>query len=114
MLGFFTTGLLVFAGVSLFVGAFIIYTTFTIIVAQRTRELALLRAVGASRRQVLSSVLVEALTVGLVGSLVGLVLGFGVAPGLCALLAASRSSCLKERWSSPPAPSWSGSSSGWW
>lgn len=87
ILGFFTTGLLVFAGVSLFVGAFIIYNTFTIIVAQRTRELALLRAVGASRRQVLNSVLVEAGVVGLLGSIAGLVLGFGVAIGLRALLA---------------------------
>ncbi|CAN5128539.1 ABC transporter permease [soil metagenome] len=78
-LGFFTTALLVFAGVSLFVGAFLIANTFSIIVAQRTRELALLRAVGASRRQVVLSVLAEALTVGVVGSALGLLLGAGVA-----------------------------------
>lgn len=87
-LGFFTTGLLVFAGVSLFVGAFIIYNTFSIIVAQRTRELALLRAVGAGRRQVVTSVLTEAAVVGLIGGAVGLGLGFAVAFGLRALLAA--------------------------
>lgn len=87
-LGFFTTALLVFAGVSLFVGAFLIANTFTIIVAQRTRELALLRAVGASRRQVVMSVLLEALAVGLVGSVVGLALGLGVAEALQGVLGA--------------------------
>jgi putative ABC transport system permease protein len=51
-LGFFTTALLVFAGISLFVGAFLIFNTFSMLVAQRARELALLRALGASRRQV--------------------------------------------------------------
>ena len=85
-LGFFTTALLVFAGVSVFVGAFLIANTFTIIVAQRTRELALLRAVGASRRQILTSVLGEAAVVGLVGSLLGLGAGFVVALGLRGLL----------------------------
>ena len=59
VLGFFSTFLLVFAAVSLFVGSFIIYNTFSIIVAQRLRELALLRALGASRRQVTRSVLAE-------------------------------------------------------
>src|SRR6266581_923679 len=58
-LGFFSTALLAFAGVALFVGAFLIFNTFSIIVAQRTRELALLRCLGASRRQVLGSVLLE-------------------------------------------------------
>ena len=87
-LGFFTTALLVFAGVSLFVGAFLIANTFTIIVAQRTRELALLRTVGASRRQVVLSVLLEALAVGLLGSVVGLVLGLGVAQALQGALGA--------------------------
>ena len=53
-------GLLVFAGIALFVGIFLIANTFTMLVAQRTKELALLRAVGASRRQVTRSVLVEA------------------------------------------------------
>jgi len=86
-LGFLNTGLLVFAGISLFVGAFIISNTFSIIVAQRTRELALLRAVGASRGQVLRSVLAEALATGLFGALAGFALGVGVAAGLRALVA---------------------------
>lgn len=85
-LGFLNTGLVVFAGISLFVGAFIIANTFSIIVAQRTRELALLRAVGASRGQVLRSVLAEALATGLFGALVGFALGVGVAAGLRALV----------------------------
>ena len=59
-LGFFRTALLVFAMIALFVGSFIIFNTFSIIVAQRTRELALLRALGATRRQVIVSVVVEA------------------------------------------------------
>ncbi len=88
ILGFLNTGLLVFAGVSLLVGAFIINNTFAIIVAQRTRELALLRAVGAGRRQVLGSVLVEALVVGVIASSVGVALGVGVAVGLQQLLTA--------------------------
>lgn len=85
-LGFITTALLVFAGVALFVGSFLIFNTFTITVAQRTRELALLRAVGASRRQVLVSVLGEALIVGIFGSVLGLVLGLALASGLRNLL----------------------------
>lgn len=85
-LGFFTTALLVFAAVALFVSCFIIYNTFGIIVAQRTQELALLRAIGASRRQVLVSVLVEAAAVGLLASFGGLVAGIGLAAGLKALL----------------------------
>ncbi len=64
-LGFFRTALLVFAFIALFVGAFIIFNTFSIIVAQRTREMALLRAIGASRRQVMTSVVVEAFVTGL-------------------------------------------------
>src|SRR6266545_3527966 len=67
-LGFFRSFLLVFAGIALVVATFSIANTFSIIVAQRTREAALLRAIGASRRQVLSSVVVEALAVGLVAS----------------------------------------------
>ncbi len=66
-LSFVTTFLLVFAGIALFVGSFIIVNTFSMLVAQRTRELALLRALGASRRQVTRSVLGEALAVGVVG-----------------------------------------------
>ncbi|HEV7887647.1 MAG TPA: FtsX-like permease family protein [Acidimicrobiales bacterium] len=87
-LSFFNAFLLTFAMVALFVGAFIIYNTFGIVVAQRTRELALLRALGASRRQVLRSVLGEAVVVGLVASFAGLVVGIGVASGLKALLQA--------------------------
>uniref|UniRef100_UPI0015F01048 ABC transporter permease n=1 Tax=Streptomyces shenzhenensis TaxID=943815 RepID=UPI0015F01048 len=68
-------GLLVFAGIALFVGTFIIANTFTMLVAQRTRELALLRAVGASRRQVTRSVLIEAFVVGAVAGVTGLVAG---------------------------------------
>jgi putative ABC transport system permease protein len=81
-LGFLTTTLLVFAGISLFVGAFVIYNTFSILVAQRTRELALLRALGASRRQVRLAVLGEAFVVAVVASLVGIAFGFLVALGL--------------------------------
>ncbi len=86
ILGFLNTGLLVFAGVSLLVGAFLINNTFAIIVAQRSRELALLRAVGASRAQVLGSVMSEALAVGVLASGVGIGLGALVAIGLQALL----------------------------
>jgi putative ABC transport system permease protein len=87
-LGFFKTALLVFAGIALFVGAFLIFNTFSIIVAQRTRELGLLRALGASRRQVHGSVLIEATVVGVVMSAVGVLAGVGIAAGLKALLAA--------------------------
>jgi putative ABC transport system permease protein len=85
-LGFFQTALLVFAGVALFVGSFIIFNTFSIIVAQRTRELALLRALGASRRQVLTSVIGEAAVVGVFASLVGIGAGILIAMGLRAML----------------------------
>jgi putative ABC transport system permease protein len=87
-LGFFRTGLLVFAFVSLFVGAFIIFNTFNIIVSQRTRELGLLRALGASRRQVQTSVLTEAVLIGLFASVIGIGLGLVLAIGLRALLEA--------------------------
>jgi putative ABC transport system permease protein len=86
-LGFFNTALLVFAGIALFVGAMLIANTFSMLVAQRTRELALLRAVGAGRGQLLRSVLAEAAATGLVGSGLGLGLGIGVAAGLRELLA---------------------------
>ena len=85
-LGFFRTALLVFAFIALFVGAFIIFNTFSIIVAQRTRELALLRALGASRRQVMTSVIVEALLVGVVAAAIGIVAGIGIAMLLKGLL----------------------------
>ncbi|MEA2901224.1 MAG: putative transport system permease protein [Actinomycetota bacterium] len=85
-LGFLTTALLMFAAVALLVGAFIIFNTFSILVAQRTRELGLLRAVGASRRHLVMSVLAEALLVGVVASSVGIVLGLGAAHGLLAIM----------------------------
>ncbi|HSD77700.1 MAG TPA: ABC transporter permease, partial [Solirubrobacteraceae bacterium] len=87
-LGFLTTALLAFAGISLFVGAFIIFNTFSITVAQRLREFALLRTLGASRGQVLRAVLSEGLFLGLVGSAVGLALGLVTAIGLRALFKA--------------------------
>jgi putative ABC transport system permease protein len=85
-LSFFSTALLIFAFISLFVGGFTIFNTFSIIVGQRTRELALLRILGASRRQLFRSVLGEAAIVGLVSSLAGLGLGVLSAIGLEALL----------------------------
>jgi putative ABC transport system permease protein len=85
-LSFFNIFMLVFAVVALLVGSFMIFNTFSITVAQRARENALLRAIGASRRQVLGSVLVEALVVGVVASLAGLAVGVAVAGGLKALL----------------------------
>lgn len=81
-LGFFTTFLMVFAGITLFVGAFIIVNTFSILLAQRTRELALLRALGASRAQVRRMVLGEAVLVGLLGSAAGIALGTALASAL--------------------------------
>lgn len=87
-LGFLRTGLLVFGFVALFVGAFIIFNTFNIVVTQRTRELALFRALGATRRQVMTSVLVEAAVVGLVASVIGVLVGIVLAIGLKALVAA--------------------------
>ncbi len=84
-LRFVTTFLLVFAGVALVVGTFLIVNTFSILVAQRSRELALLRALGATRGQVARSVLFEALVVGVVGSTVGLGLGVALAVGIKAL-----------------------------
>ncbi|TDC48692.1 FtsX-like permease family protein [Actinomadura sp. KC345] len=79
MMGFFRTFLLAFALISIFVGAFIIFNTFSMLVAQRTRELALLRAVGAARGQVTRAVIGEAVAVGVVGSTLGLVAGAGLA-----------------------------------
>lgn len=74
--------LLTFALIALFVGIFLIYNTFTMLVAQRTKELALLRAVGANRGQVKRSVLAEALVVGVVSSAIGLLAGVGLAVGM--------------------------------
>ncbi|NJQ14449.1 ABC transporter permease [Streptomyces bohaiensis] len=85
------TGLLIFAGISLFVGIFIIANTFTMLVTQRIRELALLRAVGASRRQVTRSVLIESFVVGFLAGATGLVVGIGVALLLRATIAGEAS-----------------------
>jgi putative ABC transport system permease protein len=85
-MGIFTTVLLVFAGVSLLVGSFVIWNTFNVLVAQRRREVALLRAVGATRRQVLGGVLAEAAVIGLVSGVVGLFAGVGLAAGIRSLM----------------------------
>jgi putative ABC transport system permease protein len=82
---FFRYFLLAFAAVALFVGAFVIFNTFSITVAQRTREFATMRTIGASRRQVLGSVILESLVIGLLASLVGLALGVLLAEGIQAL-----------------------------
>lgn len=78
--------LLVFAGIALFVGVFLIANTFTMLTAQRTRDLALLRAIGASRRQITRSVLVEALLIGAGAGCAGVVAGIGVGAGLRSLI----------------------------
>jgi putative ABC transport system permease protein len=86
-LGFLKIGLLVFAGVAVLVGGFLIFNTFAVTVAQRSREFALLRTLGASRRQVLNSVVVETLVIGFVASVVGLLGGLLLAPALRGLMA---------------------------
>src|SRR5215216_604178 len=86
-LGFLTIALLVFAGIAVFVGGFLIFNTFAVTVAQRSREFALLRTLGASRRQVLESVIAETLIIGFVASVVGIVGGVALAPALRSLLA---------------------------
>ncbi|MCC6221879.1 MAG: FtsX-like permease family protein [Thermoleophilia bacterium] len=78
--------LLAFGGIALFVGAFVIFNTLSITVAQRVREFATLRTIGASRRQVLGSVVLEALAIGLIASVAGLFLGLGLAKGLDSVL----------------------------
>src|SRR3954453_6120907 len=85
-LGIFRTVLLAFGGIALFVGSFVIANTMSITVAQRTRELATLRTLGASRRQVLRSVVLESVVVGLLASIAGLFLGLGIAQALISLL----------------------------
>ncbi len=87
-LGFFNTFLMAFAYIALFVGMFIIYNTFSIVVAQRARDMAMLRAIGASRAQVVRSVVFESVAVGLVASAVGLGVGVLMSFGLRALLGA--------------------------
>jgi putative ABC transport system permease protein len=84
-MSFFNIFLMVFALIALFVGSFIIYNSFSILVAQRSKEMAMMRAIGAGRRQVLGSVLVEAVVVGLIASGLGLLGGIGVASALKAL-----------------------------
>jgi putative ABC transport system permease protein len=87
-LSFVRIFLLGFGGIALFVGAFVIFNTLSITVAQRTREFATLRTLGASRKQVLRSVRLEGLVIGLLASVVGLVLGIGIAKGMNALFVA--------------------------
>ncbi|GAC1396350.1 MAG: ABC transporter permease [Chloroflexota bacterium] len=87
-LNFLTIALLAFGGIAVFVGAFIIFNTFSITVAQRMREFALLRTIGATRGQILRSVILEALIIGVVASLLGLLAGLGIARGLSALFVA--------------------------
>jgi putative ABC transport system permease protein len=84
-ISFLQTFLLSFAGVALFVGAFVIANSLSITIAQRTREFATLRTLGASRRQVLRTVIVEALVMGVLASVVGLFLGLALGKGLFAL-----------------------------
>lgn len=88
-LDLFETFLLVFTAIALLVATFSIYNTFSVILAQRSRESALLRALGASRGQVLGSIAVEAAVVGLLASAVGVVAGIGLAVGLQALMDAA-------------------------
>jgi putative ABC transport system permease protein len=87
-IGFISIFFTAFAVVAIVVGGFVIYNTFSIIVAQRSREMALLRAIGAARRQVLTSVVLEALVVGVFASVLGIVGGLAVGGGLKALFSA--------------------------
>ncbi|HXR29833.1 MAG TPA: ABC transporter permease, partial [Solirubrobacterales bacterium] len=87
-IGFLRIALLVFAFVALFVGAFLIFNTFSITVAQRIKEFGMLRTLGASRRQILGSVVVEALAIGVLGGLLGLAGGYAIAVGLNELFVA--------------------------
>src|SRR6516225_6746861 len=87
-LGVLTTFFVAFAGVAMFVGAFVIWNTFSIMIGQRSRELALLRALGAGRGQVFRSVLAEGALVGTAGAAGGAILGLAVSKGLAALLSA--------------------------
>ncbi|HEX9258351.1 MAG TPA: ABC transporter permease, partial [Acidimicrobiales bacterium] len=86
-LGFFNILLMVFAGIALFVGAFIIYNAFSITVAQRQQQNALMRAIGASRRQVTILLIIEAFVIGVLASLIGFVAGLGMSSALKAFLA---------------------------
>jgi putative ABC transport system permease protein len=84
-IGFLQKFLLAFGGIALFVGAFVIANSLSITIAQRTREFATLRTLGASRRQVLTSILIESLVIGVLASIVGVLVGFGLAVGLFSL-----------------------------
>jgi putative ABC transport system permease protein len=88
-ISFFNTFLLVFGAIALVVGAFVVYNAFRVVVAQRSRELALLRILGTTRAQLVRSVLGEALVVGAIASVIGLGAGLGLAVGIRALLAAT-------------------------
>jgi putative ABC transport system permease protein len=87
-LGFLSIALFVFAGVALVVGAFVIFNTFSITVAQRVREFGMLRTIGASRRQILTSVVAESLLIGIVGAVLGLFAGLAIAQGIHGLFQA--------------------------
>jgi putative ABC transport system permease protein len=84
-IGFLQNFLLAFAGIALFVGSFVIANSLSITIAQRTREFATVRTLGGSRRQVLASVIIEALAVGMLASVAGLFLGLALAKGLSSL-----------------------------
>jgi ABC-type antimicrobial peptide transport system permease subunit len=88
-IGFLQKFLLAFGGIALFVGSFVIANTLSITIAQRTREFATIRTIGGSRRQILGSVIVEALVIGLVASITGLFLGLLLAKGLNSLFEAA-------------------------
>ncbi|RCG30840.1 ABC transporter permease [Sphaerisporangium album] len=85
---FITLGLLMFGVVAMLVAALVIYNTFNILVAQRAREMALLRCIGATRKQVFGSVLLESAVVGVIASLLGLVVGYGLGWGAIAVAGA--------------------------
>jgi len=87
-LGMIRNVLLGFGGIALLVGAFVIFNTLSITVAQRTREFATLRTLGASRKQVMRSVVAEGIVIGLLASVIGLVLGLGISKGMIALFSA--------------------------
>ncbi|MEU6931211.1 FtsX-like permease family protein [Streptomyces sp. NPDC046374] len=94
-----------FAGIAFLVGIFLIVNTFSMLVAQRTREIGLMRAIGSSRRQINRSVLVEALLLGVVGSIAGVAAGVGLAVGLMQLMSSMgmelSTQDLTVRWTTP-------------
>ena len=94
---FLPMALMMFVGVSLFVSAFLIVNTFSMLVSQRSREFGLLRAVGATSRQVFATVVGEALVVGAAASAAGFGLGVAAAHGMHRLLPALASSCRARR-----------------